>query len=68
MHWSVRNSDKEGSNGFRVKEPVQDLVDIICSGATAETQQYNMGEELPLVIEKTYSKVTKTPKIFQEIR
>lgn len=68
MHWAVRNSDKEGSNGFGVKEQVQDLVDIVRSGATVETRQYNMVEELPLSIEKTYSKVTKTPKIFQEMK
>lgn len=68
MHWAVRNSDKEGSNGFGVKEQVQDLVDIFRSGATVETRQYNMVEELPLSIEKTYSKVTKTPKIFQEMK
>lgn len=68
MHWAVRNSDKEGSNGFGVKEQVQDLVDIFRSGATVETRQYNMVEELPLSIEKTYSNVTKTPKIFQEMK
>lgn len=68
MHWAVRNSDKEGSNGFGVKEQVQDLVDIVRSGATVETRQYNMVEELPLSIEKTYSNVTKTPKIFQEMK
>lgn len=68
MHWAVRNSDKEGSNGFGVKEQVQDLVDIVRSGATVETWQNDMVEELPLSIEKTFSKVPKTPKIFQEMR